>query len=76
MKELKIHRDDKKFLDPEAQMGSVTATNGVGGERRFLCIQSASEMLFAHWIQITPFRNPVLWVKTSIAKRKAFGGSK
>lgn len=69
-KELKIDRLDKPYLWQEAHAGDFVQTDGLGGRRRFVCIQSASEMLFAHWIRITPFRNPVRWVKFSITKFK------
>lgn len=69
-KELKIDRLDKQFLDSEAWVGDLVETDGGLGKRRFVCVQSASDMLFAHWIRITPFRNPVRWVKFSITMFK------
>jgi hypothetical protein len=66
----KIPSADKRHLDPEATRGDAEILlNG----HVYECVISANRFKFAAWERVTPWRNPVRWVRIGLAYRKAYG---
>lgn len=65
----KIPNEDKKYLSPEARYkDTMILPNG----RVYFCVEGATTFLFAGWVRITPWRNPIQYVRIRHRTWRAF----